>query len=86
MHEALKLKLLEVEGPLEFGNGESRARRPYYLKRLEDNLAVTMLGRMTIDFHYWAIGILSIAFGALVWWVLLQCVLPEMESLLAEII
>ena len=40
--EAVKRKLLEVEGPLEFGNGESRTRKLYYLKRLEDNLAVPM--------------------------------------------
>ncbi len=46
MHEALKRKLLEVEGPLEFGNGEGRTRQLYYLKRLEDNLAVPMSGRV----------------------------------------
>ena len=40
--EVLKRRLLEVEGPLEFGNGEGRTRRLYYLKRLEDNLAVPM--------------------------------------------
>ncbi len=44
LHEALKRKLLDVEGPLEFGNGESRTRKLYYLKRLEDNLAVPMSG------------------------------------------
>ena len=46
LHEALKRKLLEVEGPLEFGNGESRTRQLYYLKRLEDNLAVPMSGKV----------------------------------------
>lgn len=46
LHEALKRKLLEVEGPLEFGNGESRTRKLYYLKRLEDNLAVPMSGKV----------------------------------------
>ena len=40
--EAVKEKLLEVEGPLEFGNGDSRIRQLYYLKRLEDNLVVPM--------------------------------------------
>ena len=40
--EAVKRKLVEVEGPLEFGNGESTTRKLYYLKRLEDNLAVPM--------------------------------------------
>lgn len=40
--KAVKDKLLEVEGSLEFGNGESRTRKLYYLKRLEDNLAVPM--------------------------------------------
>ena len=40
--ETVKSKLLEVEGPLEFGNGESRTRQLYYLKRLEDNLVVPM--------------------------------------------
>lgn len=40
--EAVKEKLLEVEGPLEFGNGDSRTRQLYYLKRLEDNLVVPM--------------------------------------------
>lgn len=38
--EAAKARLVEVEGPLEFGNGEGRTRQLYYLKRLEDNLAV----------------------------------------------
>ena len=42
LHEALKRKLVEVEGPLEFGNGESRTRKLYYLKSLEDNLTVPM--------------------------------------------
>lgn len=46
LHEALKRKLLDVEGPLEFGNGESRTRKLYYLKRLEDNLAVPMSGKV----------------------------------------
>ncbi len=46
LHEALKRKLLEVEGPLEFGNGESRTRKLYYLKRLEDNLSVPMSGKV----------------------------------------
>ena len=40
--EAVKEKLLEVEGPLEFGNGEGKTRQLYYLKRLEDNLVVPM--------------------------------------------
>ena len=40
--EAVKAKLLEVEGPLDFGNGEGKTRRLYYLKRLEDNLVVPM--------------------------------------------
>lgn len=44
--EALKRKLLEVEGPLEFGNGESRTRQLYYLRRLVDNLAVPMSGKV----------------------------------------
>ncbi|MBQ3301632.1 MAG: hypothetical protein IJH04_05770 [Eggerthellaceae bacterium] len=42
LHEAVKKRLLEVEGPLEFGNGESRTRKHYYLKRLDDNLVVPM--------------------------------------------
>lgn len=42
LHEALKQRLLKVEGPLEFGNGESRTRQLFYLKRLEDNLATPM--------------------------------------------
>ena len=41
--EVIKRKLVEVEGKdLEFGNGESRTRQLYYLKRLEDNLVVPM--------------------------------------------
>ena len=40
--EAVKARLLEVEEPLEFGNGDSRTRQLYYLKRLEDNLVVPM--------------------------------------------
>ena len=46
LHEALKGKLIEIESPLEFGNGESRTRRLYYLARLEDNLAVPMSRRV----------------------------------------
>lgn len=46
LHEVLKRKLIEVEGPLEFGNGESRTRNLYYLKNLEDNLAVPMSERV----------------------------------------
>ncbi len=42
LHEAVKQRLLQVEGPLEFGNGQSRTRKLYYLKRLEDNLVVPM--------------------------------------------
>ena len=44
LHEAVKKRLLEVEGPLVFGNGESRTRRLYYLRSLDDNLAVPMSG------------------------------------------
>lgn len=32
--EAVKQKLVEVEGQLEFGIGENRTRKLYYLKRL----------------------------------------------------
>lgn len=42
LYEAVKKRLLEVEGPLEFGNGKSQTRRLYYLRRLEDNLIVPM--------------------------------------------
>lgn len=44
LHEAIKKKLIAVEGPLEFGNGGSRTRKLYHLKRLEDNLVVPMSG------------------------------------------
>lgn len=44
LHEAIKKKLIAVEGPLEFGSGGSRTRKPYHLKRLEDNLVVPMSG------------------------------------------
>ena len=46
LHEALKRKLIEAEGPLEFGNGDNRTRMLYYLKRLEDNLVVPMSGKV----------------------------------------
>ena len=46
LHEILKQRLVEIEGPLEFGNGESRTRKLYYLKHLEDNLAVPMSGKV----------------------------------------
>lgn len=38
LHEVIKARLLETQGGLTFGNGESRTRRLYYLRNLEDNL------------------------------------------------
>ena len=44
--EALKRRLLDIAGPLEFGNGKSRTRQLYYLKRLDDNLVTPMPERV----------------------------------------
>ena len=44
--EALKRRLLDIAGPLEFGNGKSRTRQLYYLKRLDDNLVTPMTERV----------------------------------------
>lgn len=40
--EAIKEQFIATAGPREFGNGDSRQRRLYYLKKLEDNLVLPM--------------------------------------------
>lgn len=42
LYETLKDRLLQIEGSLEFGCGESRIRELYYLKHLDDNLIEPM--------------------------------------------